>query len=76
MFVWPYFRLPETWNWSYHELDVFAKKVPAREFATTVVDPFDKQDNSLLAKSMLWLTQRVVRHLSHLFWQGSGIRPN
>lgn len=42
MFVWSYFRLPETWNRSYHELDVlFAKKVPARQFATTVVDPFD-----------------------------------
>ncbi|KAM6515594.1 hypothetical protein FSOLCH5_009819 [Fusarium solani] len=42
MFVWSYFRLPETWNRSYHELDIlFAKKVPARQFATTVVDPFD-----------------------------------
>jgi MFS transporter, SP family, general alpha glucoside:H+ symporter len=42
MFVWSYFRLPETWNRSYHELDVlFAKKVPARHFASTTVDPFD-----------------------------------
>ncbi|KAI8692456.1 hypothetical protein LRP88_12652 [Fusarium phalaenopsidis] len=42
MFVWSYYRLPETWNRSYHELDIlFAKKVPARQFATTVVDPFD-----------------------------------
>lgn len=45
MFVWSYFRLPETWNRSYHELDVlFAKRVPARKFATTLVDPFDEHD--------------------------------
>ncbi|KAK3192262.1 hypothetical protein K4F52_001475 [Lecanicillium sp. MT-2017a] len=44
-FVWSYFRLPETWNRSYHELDVlFAKRVPARKFATTPVDPFDEHD--------------------------------
>ncbi|KAG5656871.1 hypothetical protein KAF25_011040 [Fusarium avenaceum] len=42
MFVWSYFRLPETWNRSYHELDVlFAQRVPARKFASTTVDPFD-----------------------------------
>jgi hypothetical protein len=52
----------------------FAKKVPAREFATTV-DPFDEQDNDL-QKSMLWLTQRVFRRLSHLFRQGSGTMLN
>lgn len=43
VFVWSYFRLPETWNRSYHELDVlFANKVSARKFASTVVDPFDQ----------------------------------
>ncbi len=43
-FVWAYFRLPETWNRSYHELDVlFAKRVPARQFAKTPVDPFDEE---------------------------------
>ncbi|KAI5363265.1 putative major facilitator, sugar transporter, major facilitator superfamily [Septoria linicola] len=42
MFVWSYLRLPETWNRTYHELDIiFAKKVPAREFAGTVVNPLD-----------------------------------
>ncbi|KAM0324682.1 hypothetical protein ACHAQA_008075 [Verticillium albo-atrum] len=47
VFVWSYFRLPETWNRSYHELDVlFAKRIPARQFASTHVDPFDQQDIS------------------------------
>ena len=47
VFVWSYFRLPETWNRSYHELDVlFAKRVPARKFASTPVDPFDEHDIS------------------------------
>ena len=51
MFVWSYYRLPETWNRSYHELDVlFAKKVPARKFASTVVNPFDEHENGILAK--------------------------
>ncbi|KAJ9666737.1 hypothetical protein H2201_003141 [Coniosporium apollinis] len=51
VFIWSYFRLPETWNRSYHELDVlFAKKVPARKFATTVVDPFDEHETNILAE--------------------------
>lgn len=51
MFVWSYFRLPETWNRSYHELDIlFAKKVSARKFATTVVDPFNEHENNILAQ--------------------------
>ncbi|KAH9214277.1 hypothetical protein DL95DRAFT_524002 [Leptodontidium sp. 2 PMI_412] len=50
MFVWSYFRLPETWNRSYHELDVlFAKKVPARQFSKTIVDPFNEHENNMLA---------------------------
>ncbi|KPM36046.1 Maltose permease MAL61 [Neonectria ditissima] len=49
VFVWSYFRLPETWNRSYHELDVlFAKRIPARQFATTVIDSFDEHDISKL----------------------------
>ena len=45
VFVWSYFRLPETWNRSYHELDVlFAKRIPARKFASTLVDSFDTSD--------------------------------
>jgi SP family general alpha glucoside:H+ symporter-like MFS transporter len=51
MFVWSYFRLPETWNRSYHELDVlFAKRIPARKFASTVVDPFNEHETNLLAQ--------------------------
>ena len=51
MFVWSYFRLPETWNRSYHELDIlFAKKISARKFATTQVDPFDEHDTNQLAQ--------------------------
>lgn len=51
MFVWSYFRLPETKNRSYHELDIlFAHKVSARKFATTHVDPFDEHDNNRLAE--------------------------
>ena len=51
MFVWSYFRLPETWNRSYHELDIlFAKRVPARKFATTVVDAFNEHENAQLAE--------------------------
>ena len=50
VFVWAYFRLPETKNRTFHELDIlFAKQVPARQFATTDVDAFDEQDNNDLA---------------------------
>lgn len=45
MLVWCYFRLPETKGRTFDELDVlFAKKVPARKFASTVVDSFDEND--------------------------------
>lgn len=46
MLIWAYFWLPETWNRPYEELDIlFAEKVPAREFAITVVDPIgDSED--------------------------------
>ena len=51
MTVWAFFRLPETWNRSFHELDVlFAKKIPARKFASTRVDAFDEHENNLLAQ--------------------------
>jgi hypothetical protein len=51
MTIWSYFRLPETWNRSFHELDVlFAKKVPARKFATTNVDSFDEHEVNELAQ--------------------------
>lgn len=45
MFVWAFFRLPETWNRSYEELDVlFAKRIPARKFASTEVNLFENQE--------------------------------
>ncbi|RDL33199.1 Uncharacterized protein BP5553_08638 [Venustampulla echinocandica] len=51
MFVWAYFRLPETWNRSYHEIDIlFAKKVPARKFASTVVDAFNEHATAKLVE--------------------------
>jgi SP family general alpha glucoside:H+ symporter-like MFS transporter len=41
MFVWSYFRLPEAKGRTYEELDLlFQKKVPARKFASTYVDPY------------------------------------
>jgi hypothetical protein len=41
MFVWSYFRLPEAKGRTYEELDLlFQKKVPARKFASTFVDPY------------------------------------
>lgn len=50
VFIWAYFRLPETKDRSFHELDVlFAKGVPARKFATYQVDPYDEHDNNQLA---------------------------
>lgn len=50
VFIWAYFRLPETKNRTFHELDIlFAKQVPARKFATTDVDAFDEHDNNELA---------------------------
>lgn len=37
--VWVYFRLPETANRSFEELDImFHKKVPTRQFANYVID--------------------------------------
>lgn len=51
MFVWSYFRLPETWDRTYHELDIlFAKKVPARKFGTTIADSFDEHEANQLAQ--------------------------
>jgi MFS transporter, SP family, general alpha glucoside:H+ symporter len=51
MFVWAYFRLPETWNRSYEELDMlFAKRVSARKFASTEVNLFEDQEGGLVPK--------------------------
>ncbi len=47
MLVWGFFRLPETKGRSYDELDVlFAKKVSARKFKSTVVDTFDESETA------------------------------
>ncbi|KIW14591.1 hypothetical protein PV08_07375 [Exophiala spinifera] len=49
--LWSYFRLPETKGRTFHELDIlFAKRVPARKFATTVVDGFDEHEQNQLAE--------------------------
>lgn len=50
IFVWAFFRLPETKDRTFHELDVlFAQKVPARKFASTNVDAFDEHVHVELA---------------------------
>lgn len=44
LWVWCYFRLPEPKGRSYGEMAIlFARKVPARQFSTTVVDPFEAE---------------------------------
>jgi SP family general alpha glucoside:H+ symporter-like MFS transporter len=46
--VWSFFRLPETWNRSYEELDIlFAKNVPARKFASTEVNIFEDYESGM-----------------------------
>ena len=46
-FVWAYFRLPETKDRSFDEIDVlFAKSLPARKFADTKVNTFDEQETA------------------------------
>jgi hypothetical protein len=48
--IWAYFRLPETKNRTYEELDIlFSKKVPARKFATTDVSTYDEASEHILA---------------------------
>ena len=43
--VWVFFRLPEPKDRTYAELDLlFEKKVPARKFAKTTVDPYEGVD--------------------------------
>ncbi|PWN34640.1 sugar transporter [Meira miltonrushii] len=45
--IWTFFRLPETKNRSYSELDVlFNNKVPARKFKTTKVNQFGQENSS------------------------------
>lgn len=47
-FVWAWFRLPETKNKTFEELDIlFASGIKAREFANYRVDAYVDRDNSL-----------------------------
>jgi len=64
MFVWSYFRLPETCNRTYHELDImFARKVPAREFASTVVNAFesDGSEDDLVSRAAKSAARDAIR---------------
>lgn len=50
VFIWSYFRLPETKGRTFHELDVlFAQGISARKFATTNVDMFNEIEEDQLA---------------------------
>lgn len=50
VFIWAFFRLPETKDRTFHELDIlFAKKISARKFKSTDVDAFNEHDNNQLA---------------------------
>ncbi|KAK5113391.1 hypothetical protein LTR62_003491 [Meristemomyces frigidus] len=67
MFIWSWFRLPETWNRTYHELDVlFEKRIPPRQFATAIADPLDTEDrtNELVAAAAKEAAKNVA-------WTGS-----
>jgi MFS transporter, SP family, general alpha glucoside:H+ symporter len=45
MSIWAYFRLPESKDRTYHELDIlFAKRVSARRFRATDIDSLDSED--------------------------------
>jgi MFS transporter, SP family, general alpha glucoside:H+ symporter len=51
VYIWAFFRLPETKDRTFHELDIlFAKEVPARKFASTNVDEFDEHEQNQLAE--------------------------
>lgn len=49
-FIWAFFRLPETKNRTFEQLDIlFAKRIPARQFAQTDVNAFDEPTTNDLA---------------------------
>lgn len=49
LFVWAWFRMPETKDRTFEELDVlFAEKTPARKFKKTQVNAFDHGQNAAL----------------------------
>ncbi|EXK80020.1 hypothetical protein FOQG_15442 [Fusarium oxysporum f. sp. raphani 54005] len=48
VFVWGYFRLPETRNRTFEELDIlFAKGVSARKFSSYKIDSFEEADSAV-----------------------------
>lgn len=48
-FTWAFFRLPETKDRTFEQLDVlFAKKISARKFAKTDVNAFDQEETGEL----------------------------
>lgn len=45
--IWAYFRIPETMNRTFEELDIlFIKGIPARKFQSTVIDPDEQFDRN------------------------------
>lgn len=51
-FVWTFFRLPEPKGRTYGELDIlFERKVPARHFKRTRVDPYREEDIPILEEN-------------------------
>jgi SP family general alpha glucoside:H+ symporter-like MFS transporter len=51
MFIWAFFRLPEPRGRTYEELDIlFAKKVPARKFASAHVDAYAQGEDQVAVK--------------------------
>jgi SP family general alpha glucoside:H+ symporter-like MFS transporter len=50
-FVWTFFRLPETKNKTFEELDIlFANNVKTREFSKYKVDAYAEDENALTIK--------------------------
>lgn len=64
--VWTYFRLPEPKGRTYAELDLlFERKVSARKFACTVVDPFQSEDSlTVLEKKEICETVETIEHVA------------
>jgi len=62
-FLWAFFRLPEPKGRTYGELDVlFEKRVPARHFASTVVESYHISDND----SVLGEKKGAATHLEQV----------
>jgi SP family general alpha glucoside:H+ symporter-like MFS transporter len=64
--MWTYFRLPEPKGRTYAELDLlFERKVFARKFASTVVDPFQSGDSlTVLEKKEICETVETIEHVA------------